>query len=83
MIDLRELAKYQYCDNSIRIVCTDGQIIEGEAGEVDDEEESGLGEPGITVYLESGGWVGIAISEIESINEIKTADSYSPMYATV
>lgn len=68
MIDIRELAKYQYADLPVRIVCHDGQVVIGKAGEVDDEEESGLGEPGITVYLEDGGLIGVGISEIKSVD---------------
>ncbi|MBR2257640.1 MAG: hypothetical protein IJ899_10000 [Blautia sp.] len=69
MIDIRELAKYQYFEKQIKIICVDGQELVGMAGEVDDEEESGLDEPGITLYLENDEWVGIGISEIERIVE--------------
>ena len=75
MIDLRELAQYQYSTNDIRITCVDGQVIEGQPGEVDDEEESGLGEPGISLYLPDGGWVGIGLSEIESISTVSRRES--------
>ncbi len=72
-MELRELAKYQYHPKPIKIDCIDGSFIIGEAGEVDDEEESGLNEPGITVcldYLDKGS-VGIGLSEIKSISELK------------
>lgn len=70
MIDLRELAKYQYSDDEIRITCTDGQIIEGDLVSIDDEEESGLGELGISIFTPQGGYVGLALSEIDSVSEI-------------
>lgn len=69
MISLRELAEYQYHEEPISILCTDGQTLVGMAGEVDDEEESGVDEPGITLYLEDGGLVEIGLSEIESISD--------------
>ena len=69
MISLRELARYQYYKDPIKITCTDGQVLVGMAGEVDDEEESGLDEPGITLYNSNGGSVGIGLSEIESISD--------------
>ena len=72
MIELNELAKYQHLDDEIKITCTDGQVIEGQPGEVDDEEDSGLGEPGITLYSSDGGWMGIGLSEIESITVLGT-----------
>lgn len=68
MIDLRELARYENGDEEVEIVCIDGQSVIGMPGEVDDEEDSGLGEPGITVYLPDGGAMGIGISEISSIS---------------
>ncbi len=74
MIDLRELAKYQYNDDEIKVTCTDGKIITGQAGEVDDEEESGLGEPGITIYMKDGGWIGIGLSEIDSISVLSNSE---------
>ncbi len=68
MIDLRELARYENGDEEVKIVCIDGQSIIGMPGEVDDEEDSGLGEPGITIYLTGGGLVGVGLSEIRSIS---------------
>lgn len=68
MIDLKELARYENRDEEVEIVCVDGQSIIGIPGEVDDEEDSGLGEPGITIYLTDGGLVGVGLSEIKSIS---------------
>ena len=74
MISLRDLASYQYGSDPIRITCIDGQVIVGMPGEVDDEEESGLGEPGISVYLPDGGWVGVGLSEISRISVLTKKD---------
>ncbi len=63
MIDLRECAEMDI----VRIVCTDGEVIVGEITCIDDEEESGLGEIGISVMTQDGRYLGIGLSEIESI----------------
>lgn len=71
MIDLKELAKYENRDEEIKIVCTDGQVIIGLPDSVDDEEESGLNEPGITVWTQKDAPVVIGLSEILSISLLK------------
>ena len=68
MIDLRELAKYENGDEEIKIVCTDGHVIIGLPDSVDDEAESGIGEPGITVCTPNGTPVVIGLSEISSVS---------------
>lgn len=73
MIDLRELVQYEYMETPVRVVCDDGQVIIGLPDAVDDEEESGLGEPGITLATEDGGIVGIGISEIKAISPVAAA----------
>lgn len=75
MIDLRELVQYEYLDDPIRIACTDGQVIIGLPDSVDEEDESGLEEPGITVVLEDGGVVVVGLSEIESITILQSKES--------
>ena len=72
MIDLRELVQYEYMETPVRVVCDDGQVINGLPDAVD-EEESGLGEPGITLATEDGGIVGIGISEIKAISPVAAA----------
>ena len=52
----------------VKVVCTGGDIIEGEITSIDDEEESGLGEDGISVMTKDKSWIGIAQSEITSIS---------------
>lgn len=67
MIDLRKLAQFQY-QEKVKIVCTNGMVITGNAGEVDDEEESGIDEPGVTFYSDDGRLLEIGLSEIDSIS---------------
>ena len=57
-------------EDEVRIIFTDGQFIIGRIDSVDDEEESELGEPGISVFSRDGGYVGIGESEIASIEVI-------------
>ena len=71
MIELRELARYENRDEEVKIVCTDGQIIIGLPDSVDDEEESGIDEPGITVCTPEGTPIVIGLSEIASISLLK------------
>lgn len=62
------VVEYISMTNSIiNVECTDGQIITGILLSIDDEEESGLGEMGITINTPYGRIVGIAESEIEAI----------------
>ena len=63
MIDLTD---YKDVDGIVTIVCNDGDILKGELLSVDDEEESGLGEMGVTIYR-NGRYIGIGQSEIEKI----------------
>ena len=57
-------------DDEVRIHFTDGQYIEGVIDSVDDEEESELGEMGLSVFTRDGGYVGIGESEIDRIELI-------------
>ena len=57
-------------DDEVRIHFTDGQYIEGIIDSVDDEEESELGEMGLSVFTRDGGYVGIGESEIDRIELI-------------
>ena len=65
MIELSELIRASESDDDVRVVCTDGQVIVGDIVSVDDEEESGLGEPGISVMTSDGAFIGIGFSEIK------------------
>lgn len=67
MINLTEFIDIE---DEVRITCIDGQILEGKIGAIEDEEENGLGEIGLTLYSPDGGYYGIGQSEIESINII-------------
>lgn len=57
---------YDGC-NRLRIECVDGQVIEGELTSIDDEEESGLNEEGLSIYTKDGLYFGIGKSEIKHI----------------
>ncbi len=63
MIDFRD---YNPGD-TVRITCVDGEVLNGEITSLDDEEESGLGEDGISIFTEDGRYIGIGKSEIESV----------------
>ena len=62
-----DLSKYQDVDGDIKITCIDGQVLVGQITSFDDEEDSGLGEIGISITMPNGAFVGIGISEISSI----------------
>lgn len=61
------MVDYQDVDGLVRVHFTNGQYIDGRISSVDDEEESGLGEMGISLFAMDGGYLGLAESEIESI----------------
>lgn len=64
---------YDYVDteNKIKVTFVDGTSVVGFIESVDDEEESELGEPGITLNAEDGPYMGIAQSEIQSITVLE------------
>ena len=64
MINVWDYVDYE----RVSIECTDGEIIEGELTSIDDEEESGLGEDGVSVFTSDGRYLGIGQSEISSIH---------------
>lgn len=62
---------WEYSDlGRVKVTCTDNQVFIGELTSIDDEEESGLGEDGISIFSESGQYIGIGQSEIESIQRL-------------
>lgn len=61
---------YQGIDDLVRVHFIDGQFVDGRISSVDDEEESGLGEMGISLFTPDGGYLGLAESEIVSIEII-------------
>ena len=62
-----KIADYiNYIDWNVVVHCKDGQVIKGKLLSVDDKEESGLGEDGITVDN-----MGIGVSEIERLEVSK------------
>ena len=62
------VADYVDVDEEVRITFTDGQYVIGRIDSVDDEEESGLGEMGLSFFTVDGGYLGIAESEIQQID---------------
>jgi hypothetical protein len=54
-------------DRLVEIVCLDGQILRGYINSIDDEEDSGLGEEGLSITTNEGLFVGIGQSEIFTI----------------
>lgn len=66
-----DLVPYQFEKRKVRITCIDDQVLDGHVLSVDDEEESGFGEMGITVVTDYGRYIGIGRSEIRSIDYIE------------
>lgn len=64
------LALYQFENRKVRITCVDDQILDGHILSVDDDEESGFGEMGITLVTDYGRYIGIGQSEIKTIDII-------------
>lgn len=62
-----DVGNYWGIENEIRITCIDGQQIVGKIDNIDDEEESGFGEVGISMTTRDGRFVGVRQSEIENI----------------
>lgn len=58
-------------ERKVKITFVDGTYAIGHIESIDDEEESDLGEDGLTLDEESGLWMGIGQSEIESITVIE------------
>lgn len=65
-----DLIPFQYEDRMVRTICIDGQTLVGHILSVDDDEESGFNEMGITLVTDYGRYIGIPQSEIERIDII-------------
>ncbi|MGI6721458.1 MAG: hypothetical protein ACOX4I_02690 [Anaerovoracaceae bacterium] len=63
-----DLTKFQGIDSEVRVTFTDGTSIVGRIDGVDDEEESELGEIGISFFGRDGGYFGFGQSEIADIS---------------
>lgn len=61
---------YQDIDDEVRIDLTGNCYIIGKIVSIDDEEDSGLGEDGISIITPDGGYVGLAQSEIVKITRL-------------
>ena len=68
MFDTRKL---QGENRKLKINLTDGAYIIGKIVSVDDEEDSGLGEPGVTIPYAGGGFVGLGDSEIQKVKPVE------------
>lgn len=64
MINIR---KYRDIDSEVKIIFTDNTFVIGKIDSIDDDEESDLGEEGISVFTREGRYLGIGKSEIERI----------------
>lgn len=54
-------------DEEVRVDFVDGEYLIGKINSVDDEEESGLGEMGISMFTRDGRYIEIGESEIQSM----------------
>ena len=73
MIEVREMVDAYERGEEVEVICTDGQIVVGRIDSVEDDEESGLGEIGISMFTPYGAYVGIGQSEIERIDALTDA----------
>ena len=67
MIDYRRMN----VGDKIDILCVDGDRLQGVLVSNDDEEESGLGECGISIHTSDGRYIGIGESEVASIEVLE------------
>ena len=67
MFDTRKL---QGEKRELKITFIDGLYIIGKIISVDDEEDSELGEPGVTILAPEGQIVGLRDSEIQMVNPV-------------
>ena len=68
MIELKELIRLYESDEDVRIVLNNGTIIIGEIVSVDDEEESGFSEPGVSLFTKEGSFLGLKIGDISHVS---------------
>ena len=68
MFDTRKL---QGENRKLKMTLTDGAYIIGKIVSVDDEEDSGLGEPGVTILTPEGCFVGLGDSEIQKVKPVE------------
>ena len=84
MISFKELARFENSEEEVTVTCINGKIITGMPDSIEDEDESDIGEPGITIFPKSGNPVIIGLSEIENISilpKIKPAATSAGPYA--
>lgn len=61
------IIKYIDIEEKVRITFTDGMYTDGYIESIDDEEESGITEPGISFWTDDGDYLEIGQSEIDNI----------------
>lgn len=62
-----DVTRYVDVDEKVKVTFTDGKYTEGYIESVDDEEESEIGEPGISFWTSDGNYLEIGQSEIDKI----------------
>ena len=67
MIDVKRLVEAYEHEGDVKIICDDGESFVGDVVSVDDEDDSGLGEIGITMFTEDGVVLGLGLSEIDEV----------------
>ena len=82
MINVREMVEAYEREGEHIVICVDGQAIIGRIDSVDDDDESGLGEIGISMFTPEGAYVGIGQSEIERIDPMtdEMRATYTELY---
>lgn len=68
MINILELL--QNTDGLIRIICTDGTCFDGYVNYIDDPDESGVNEWGVSFTTVDGGFIEIGESEIRTFETL-------------
>lgn len=66
-----DITQYVDVDEKVRITFLDGMYVEGHIESVEDEEESELGELGLSFWTDVGTYMGIGQSEIDKIEILK------------
>lgn len=61
------IIEYIDVEEKVRIIFTDGMYTDGHIESIDDEEESGIMEPGISFWTDDGNYLEIGQSEIDNI----------------
>ena len=66
----REFTSFKDVDEEILITCKDGDMLRGLIESIEDEDGSGIDEPGITIVRPDNSYLIIGLSEIKNIEII-------------